>query len=104
MSSLPPTRTRVGALKLAPEPFQAELAAWIEWAEPPDDELLLAVLKNDLHGVFAFVPSSGSGTPSLVRATLTWLVNFAPPGSYGSAQAVWAWSARGGLEATRRRQ
>lgn len=83
------TPLREAAFRFAPELFQAGLAAWLISGEPPDDELLCAILKNDLGRAFAFLGHDGEWR--LVHACLVWLYNFAPHGSYGSAQAFDDW-------------
>jgi len=81
-------------LRFAPEVFQAELAAWLNFGEPPDDELLWAILRNDLIKAFAYAPRHNY---ALVHAMLAWLLNFGPQGSFGSADAVTRWAIAGGL-------
>ena len=90
-------KLRGPALRFAPEEFQAELLAWLNLGDLPDDKLLTAILANDLMQVFALAPHNWA----LVHATITWMLNFAPPGSYGSAQAVTAWHGCGGLQKER---
>jgi hypothetical protein len=68
------------SLKLAPEPFAADLCGWVEAGLLPDDELLIAILANDLHKTTVYAGNS----LTQVRATLHWLVNFAPPTCFGS--------------------
>jgi hypothetical protein len=89
-------KIRGAPLKFAPEVFAAELGEWINFREPPDDDVLAAILKNDLARVIAL--TAGPNTWMLVQATLRWLWNFAPPGSYGSAEAFKTWRDSGGAE------
>jgi hypothetical protein len=94
MSSQAESLLRGPVLRFAPEVFQAELSGWLSFGERPDDELLWAILRNDLLHAFAYAPKHNY---ALVHATLAWLLNFAPPQAYGSAEAVGIWVQKGGL-------
>jgi hypothetical protein len=89
----------IGALKLAPMAFASELARWLSAGRSPDNDMLAAILRNDLAAVVALSPQTAFDLP---RATLHWLWNFAPHESFGSARAFDAWQQRGGLERRRR--
>jgi hypothetical protein len=94
----PQLKVRGVPLHFAPEGFQADLNAWINRGALPDDNALLtAILYNDLGAIVGLSSGSASSWPK-VRATQVWLWNFAPPKSYGSAEAVQKWQRRGGLE------
>jgi hypothetical protein len=97
MANFAELKVRGVPLHFAPKGYQADLDAWIKFGALPDDNALLtAILYNDLAAV---VGLSGSAAfwPK-VHATQIWLWNFAPPKSYGSAEAVQKWARRGGLE------
>ena len=92
----PELKVRGVPLHFAPEGFQADLDAWISSGALPDDNLLIAILRNDLAAIVGL--SKSAATWPMVHDTQVWLWNFAPPQSYGSAEAVAKWQRRGGLE------
>lgn len=81
----------------APREFIDELAAWVEFGELPDNEILNAIIKNDLHAVIAF-----QGSWQLARETLRALPKIEPK-CFGSAEAVRAWARQGGMDGRMRR-
>src|SRR5262245_64677075 len=85
----PQLKKRGLPLQLAPEAFQAELSGWLSFGILPDDELLVAILRNDLQGAIAL--TAGTASWRLVRATLIWLWNYAPANAWGSAERVHVW-------------
>ena len=95
---MPLVKLKAPPLHFAPEGVQADLDTWISSGVLPDDnDLLIAILRNDLAAVVGLSGSSASFWPK-VRAVKIWLWNFAPPKSYGSVEKVEAWVRRGGLE------
>lgn len=90
-------KVRAPSLHFAPEGFQADLSAWINFGALPDyNDLLIAILRNDLAAIVGL--SGSAGFWPTVHATQVWLWNFAPPKSYGSVEAVEKWARRGGFE------
>jgi hypothetical protein len=79
--------------RLVPDDFQRELRDWVERRIQPADDLLWAILNNDLGTVVSYAASEG-GAFLEARAVLMWLWNTAPRGSYGSPDACRAWSAQ----------
>ena len=59
----------------APSVFRAELAGWVKFVRVPDNELLAAIIRNDLGRVIAL--TNETSWP-LVRDTMRWLWAFAP--------------------------
>ena len=90
----------VGALKLAPMVFIPELAGWLTAGREPDNDMLTAILRNDLAAVVALSPGA---TFDLPRATLRWLWNYAPPRSFGSPALFEQWRASFDKRETRRK-
>jgi hypothetical protein len=62
-------------LDLAPQFFRAELRAWVNSGRVPDNELLAAIIRNDLGRVIAL---SRENSWPLVRDTMRWLWAFHP--------------------------
>ena len=91
-------KPRDSSAQFAPDLFAVELVDWIEHGSVPGNELLLAILRNDLAGTIALTSHSSW---HLVHATLVWLWNFAPPGSFGSRHLVHCWEHAGGREGQR---
>jgi hypothetical protein len=75
----------------APQRFAAQLEDWTESGIAPDDELLRAIIDNDLGHTWALKPSW-----KLVHETLVWLLNWAPKQSYGSRYHTTRWMQRRG--------
>jgi len=78
-------------IQFAPKRYAAQLEDWTESGIAPDDELLRAIIDNDLGHTVALKPSW-----KLVRETLFWLWNHAPPQCYGSKYHVVRWLQRRG--------
>lgn len=97
-STVAPVRDEL--FRLAPEFFQIQLKEWIQRGTLPADDLLYAVLNNDLGAVVAYVASDGS-TFVQVRAILMWLWNTAPSDAFGSPAKVESWHAHAGEEGWR---
>jgi hypothetical protein len=91
-------KTRGHPAQFAPDVFAIELTDWIQYGVAPDNELLHAILRNDLAGTIALTSHSSW---HLVHATLVWLWNFAPPGSFGSRHLIHCWEQAGGREGQR---
>lgn len=83
------TVVRALPAKFAPEAFATELIAWVRFGEAPDNDLLHAILRNDLQAVIGLTGNDQSW--AAVRATMIWLWNFAPKECWGSEDAVRAW-------------
>jgi hypothetical protein len=96
MSVVSQLKVHGAPLRFAPEVFAAELSEWINLGEAPDNDLLAAILRNDLHGAIALTADYASWR--LIRETLIWLVNFAPIECFGSVDNVRIWMDRGGAE------
>lgn len=63
------------AIEHAPSVFRVELAGWVKFGRVPDNELLAAIIRNDLGRVIAL---SRENTWPLVRDTMRWLWAFHP--------------------------
>ena len=93
MSPAAAPQVRDELYRIAPDDFQRELSDWIEHRTRPGDDLLWAILQNDLGTVVAYAASEG-GAFLTARAILMWLWQNAPKGCYGSPDACLTWSAQ----------
>jgi len=93
---------RNAVIRLAPEAFHTELNAWVNFGFMPEDDLLVAILENDLGGVLAHA-ARDRGMWNLVCATQNWLWMYAPARSYGSDLMVEHWKRTGGLDGESKR-
>lgn len=84
------TSVRAELYRIAPEVFQDQLRDWIEHGIEPHDDLLHAILANDLGSVVSHAAEEPSCF-TLARATLMWLWNGAPARCYGSPGHIEAW-------------
>jgi hypothetical protein len=75
-------------IQFAPRVFAGQLDDWLESGIPPRNELLQAILENDLGHAIAL---TGSANWPLVHDTLIWLWNFAPPQCHGSQYHTKRW-------------
>lgn len=89
-------KLRGAPIQFAPNAFAIQLANWIESGIAPDNELLHAILSNDLGHTVAL---TGTTSWLLVHDTLVWLWKFAPPHCYGSKAHVMRWEQMGGRSA-----
>lgn len=87
----PQLKVQGAPIQFAPTVFAAPLEDWTESGIAPDDELLRAIIDNDLGHTVALKPSW-----KLVRDTTVWLWNHAPPQCYGSRFHVARWLQRRG--------
>ena len=88
-------KVRGAPVEFAPSEFAVELTDWIQYGSLPDNELLTAILRNELGHTVALTGSNAYSW-RIVREALRWLWAFAPPACFGSRQAVDRWEASGG--------
>jgi hypothetical protein len=74
---------------VAPPTFIAELNRWLSSGVWPRDQLLQAILQNDLAHAVAIAGPANEW--QLVHLAMVWLWNHAPVGSYGSPERCRAW-------------
>ena len=80
-------------LTLIPTHMHEGMAIWLVHGRVPGD-FLTAVLSNDLMGA---VGRADDINRHRLFNYAAYFYNYAPPGSYGSPEAVRAWAAAGGL-------
>lgn len=87
----PQLKVQGAPIEHAPQRFAAQLEDWTESGILPDDELLRAIIENDLAHTVALKPSW-----KLVCDTQVWLWNWAPRQCHGSRYHTMRWEMRQG--------
>src|SRR4029077_20755909 len=86
----PRTRYRE-KLEMIPDHMKAPILVWFEKGEPHPNSMgsfLRAILSNDMSEAVAH---ADDGNAKALRNWVLYLRNFAPAGSFGSAEALLAW-------------
>lgn len=89
------TLVRAELYRRAPDVFRDQLQAWVERGVEPADNLLYAIISNDLGTVFAHA-AEDTWVFSATRKTLRWLWEHAPSECYGSRGHVETWHSHRG--------